>query len=122
VLTPIHGPPLTVVGLSVDADDDVTKPFSPRELVARIRAMLRRPHTVATPVTGNSQNTVVGPLPREFGSDVDRRRRPSSLRQRKPVMLTRTEFDVLSALSSRPGMVFSRRQVRREALWFEGTV
>src|SRR4051812_39057171 len=40
----------TIVGLSVGADDYVTKPFSPRELVARIRAMLRRPRTVATPI------------------------------------------------------------------------
>ena len=40
----------TIVGLSVGADDYVTKPFSPRELVARIRAMLRRPRTVAAPV------------------------------------------------------------------------
>src|SRR4029450_4507270 len=42
----------TVIGLSVGADDYVTKPFSPRELVARIRAMLRRPRTVATHTGG----------------------------------------------------------------------
>ena len=40
----------TIVGLSVGADDYLTKPFSPRELVARIRAMLRRPRSVAAPV------------------------------------------------------------------------
>ena len=44
----------TIVGLSVGADDYVTKPFSPRELVARIRAMLRRPRTVAAPTDTSS--------------------------------------------------------------------
>jgi DNA-binding response OmpR family regulator len=103
----------TIVGLSVGADDYVTKPFSPRELVARIRAMLRRPRT--------SQNSVVGPPSREFGSmSIDVAGRQVFL-EREPVMLTRTEFDVLSALSSRPGMVFSRRQLL-EAVWGDNWV
>jgi DNA-binding response OmpR family regulator len=111
----------TIVGLSVGADDYVTKPFSPRELVARIRAMLRRPRTVATPVTGNSQNTVGGPPSREFGSmSIDVAGRQVFV-EGEPVVLTRTEFDVLSALSSQPGMVLSRRQLL-EAVWGDNWV
>ncbi|WP_117423619.1 response regulator [Mycobacterium marinum] len=101
----------TVIGLSVGADDYVTKPFSPRELVARIRAMLRRPRTVGTHAGG-----VAGPggdesLPRVFGAlRINVAGREVHIGD-QPVPLTRTEFDVLAALSSRPGMVFSRRQL-----------
>jgi DNA-binding response OmpR family regulator len=102
----------TIVGLSVGADDYVTKPFSPRELVARIHAMLRRPRTAsAGPVDGQ-------PPVREFGGlriDVAGR---EVFVDGEPIMLTRTEFDVLSALSGRPGVVFSRRQLL-EAVWAE---
>ncbi|MDG5483374.1 response regulator transcription factor [Mycolicibacterium gadium] len=104
----------TVVGLSVGADDYVTKPFSPRELVARIRAMLRRPRTVATPT--QAAGTVAEPPPRAFGPlsiDVAGRR---VFLDDEPVLLTRTEFDVLAALSSRPAVVFTRRQLL-EAVW-----
>jgi DNA-binding response OmpR family regulator len=110
----------TIVGLSVGADDYVTKPFSPRELVARIRAMLRRPRTVA-PRTGTSDRAVVGPPPREFGPmSIDVASRQVFV-DGEPVMLTRTEFDVLSALSSRPGMVFNRRQLLG-AVWGDSWV
>ncbi|CAN5743531.1 response regulator transcription factor [soil metagenome] len=109
----------TVIGLSVGADDYVTKPFSPRELVARIRAMLRRPRTVA-PVAGGSESAAVT-APREFGAlSVDVVGRQVFV-DGAPVMLTRTEFDVLSALSSRPGVVFSRRQLL-EAVWGDNWV
>ena len=104
----------TIVGLSVGADDYVTKPFSPRELVARIRAMLRRPRIVASPI--NAAATVTEPPPRAFGPlsiDVAGRR---VFIDDEPVLLTRTEFDILAALSSRPAVVFSRRQLL-EAVW-----
>jgi DNA-binding response OmpR family regulator len=104
----------TIVGLSVGADDYVTKPFSPRELVARIRAMLRRPRTVATPT--NASAAVVDPAPRAFGPlSIDVAGRQVFI-DGEPVLLTRTEFDVLAALSSRPAVVFSRRQLL-EAVW-----
>ncbi|UXA18055.1 response regulator transcription factor [Mycobacterium sp. SMC-4] len=102
----------TVVGLSVGADDYVTKPFSPRELVARIRAMLRRPRSVATPMP------VAAPLPppRVFGAlMIDVAGRQVDLGG-EPVMLTRTEFDILAALSSRPAVVWTRRQLIN-AVW-----
>ena len=101
----------TVVGLSVGADDYVTKPFSPRELMARMRAMLRRPRHVRTASTDSTTTQ-----PRVFGAlsiDIDGREVHLG---GVPVTLTRTEFDVLAALSSRPGAVLSRRQLL-EAVW-----
>jgi DNA-binding response OmpR family regulator len=103
----------TVVGLSVGADDYVTKPFSPRELVARVRAMLRRPRGV--PALRAATATAVSP-PRVFGDlriNIDSR---EVHLDEVPIMLTRTEFDVLAALSSNPGKVLSRRQLL-EAVW-----
>ncbi|MDX5961979.1 response regulator transcription factor [Rhodococcus opacus] len=111
----------TIIGLSVGADDYVTKPFSPRELVARIRAMLRRPRKAPayeTPPPGPGGDEAP---PRVFGAlRIDIAGREVHL-DGDPVMLTRTEFDVLAALSSRPGMAFSRRQLI-EAVWEESWV
>lgn len=104
----------TVVGLSVGADDYVTKPFSPRELVARIRAMLRRPRAVATSVPATTEV----PPPRVFGAlTIDVAGRQVELNG-EPVTLTRTEFDILAALSSRPAVVWTRRQLI-DAVWGE---
>jgi DNA-binding response OmpR family regulator len=108
----------TVVGLSVGADDYVTKPFSPRELVARVRAMLRRPRGVSA--SSPDSATITSP-PRVFGDlriNIDSREVHLG---DVPVMLTRTEFDVLAALSSSPGRVLSRRQLL-EAAWGEAWV
>jgi DNA-binding response OmpR family regulator len=102
----------TVIGLSIGADDYVTKPFSPRELVARIRAMLRRPRSVP------GETTETDEPPRVFGTlRIDMAGRQVFVDD-EPVILTRTEFDVLAALSSRPGVVFSRRQLL-ESVWGE---
>ena len=108
----------TIVGLSVGADDYVTKPFSPRELVARVRAVLRRPRR--TPASGPDSEQELDP-PRTFGAlriNVDSREVHIG---DTPIMLTRTEFDVLEALSSRPGSVLSRRQLL-ESVWGESWV
>ncbi|CAN5358888.1 response regulator transcription factor [soil metagenome] len=108
----------TVVGLSVGADDYVTKPFSPRELVARIQAMLRRPRRAGREAA--ERDARHGP-PRQIGSlsiDVDAR----EVRiDDSEIMLTRTEFDLLDALSSRPGKVIGRRQLI-EIVWGEAWV
>ena len=105
----------TIVGLTVGADDYVAKPFSPRELVARIRAMLRRPR-----VAPASARSGAVPAPLSFGPlRIDMAAREVSLHG-EPILLTRTEFDLLAALSARPGVVMSRRQLLetvREGPW-----
>ncbi len=107
----------TIVGLTVGADDYITKPFSPRELVARIRAMLRRPRT-PVPATAQLGTGTDIPPARHFGPlSVDLASRQVFL-EREPIPLTRTEFDILAALSSRPGVVWSRRQLI-DAVWGE---
>ena len=93
----------TLIGLSVGADDYITKPFSPRELMARIQAMLRRPRV--------GQGAKHQPDDLTFGDlRVDVRGRDVWLRG-EPVGLTRTEFDLLAALAEQPRLAFSRRQL-----------
>jgi DNA-binding response OmpR family regulator len=92
-----------IVGLSVGADDYLVKPFSPRELIARVRAMLRRPRAV--PV--NHAVTMLGDL----AIDVEARKVTVD---GAPVDLTRTEFDLLAAMADRPRAAFSRRQLITE--------
>lgn len=107
----------TVLGLTVGADDYVTKPFSPRELVARIRAMLRRPRVVPTPGAAAERETAP---PRRFGAlSIDVAAREVRIDD-DLILLTRTEFDILEVLSGRPGMVLSRRQlleIIRDGAW-----
>lgn len=108
----------TVVGLSVGADDYVTKPFSPRELVARIRAMLRRPRHTAD-ATARPDETLSPP--RRFGAleiDIDSR---EVFVEKRLIALTRTEFDLLAALSARPGVVLSRTQILK-SVWGDSWV
>jgi DNA-binding response OmpR family regulator len=98
-----------LVGLSVGADDYLTKPFSPRELVARVRAMLRRPRQ-------DDASADDGPPDIAFGSlTIDLPGREVRL-SGELVDLTRTEFDVLAALATHPRMAFSRLQLI-EAVW-----
>ena len=98
----------TLVGLSVGADDYMTKPFSPRELVARAQAMFRRPRPL-----GHTSDHDAG---RSFGPlRIDTLARDVWL-DGEPVALTRTEFDLLARLSERPRMAFSRQQLI-EAVW-----
>ncbi len=101
----------TIVGLSVGADDYMTKPFSPRELVARIRAMLRRPRTVPAVTADVVPARAFGPLSIDIASR-------QVFLDCEPIPLTRTEFDILAALSSRPGVVWSRRQLI-DTVWGE---
>ncbi|WP_436277459.1 response regulator [Mycolicibacterium frederiksbergense] len=98
----------TVLGLTVGADDYITKPFSPRELVARIRAMLRRPR-IQQIVPASAER--IAPAPRSFAAlSIDVAAREVRV-DGDPILLTRTEFDILEALSARPGIVLSRRQL-----------
>ena len=90
------------------ADDYLTKPFSPRVLMARMQAMLRRPRPSGAAAALEDARSfgamVIDPLGRDVWLDGE------------PVALTRTEFDLLAALSGRPRMAFSRRQLI-DAVW-----
>jgi len=92
-----------VVGLELGADDYVVKPFSPRELVARVRAVLRR----IDGETGAAERMVSGKM------EIDLRSREVAV-DSKPIELTPTEFDLLSYLAHHPGQVFTRLQLLRE--------
>lgn len=96
-----------IVGLSVGADDYLIKPFSPRELVVRVKALLRRPRAVRG--EGRADRLERGELL------IDRPRRTVSLRG-MPVTLTTIEFELLSTLAEDPGVVFSRHKLL-DRLW-----
>jgi len=99
----------TLIGLSVGADDYLTKPFSPRELMARIQAMLRRPRSRDKADQETQEDRRFGALRIDpVGRDV--------WLDDELVALTRTEFDLLATLAQRPRMAFSRRQLI-EAVW-----
>ena len=91
-----------VLGLEIGGDDYVTKPFSPRELVARVNAILRRARS--TPMPGSPKSM------RHGGLAVDPDARAASF-QDTPVALTALEFDILRTLLARPGFVFTRELI-----------
>jgi two-component system alkaline phosphatase synthesis response regulator PhoP len=96
-----------ILGLELGADDYITKPFNPREVVARVRAVLRR--------------TTGGPVPSrvfQHGNlivDVDRH---EALVDGQPVDLTHTEFELLRAFVSNPGRAFTRLELIEEGLGY----
>ena len=88
-----------ILGLELGADDYVTKPFSPREVVARVKAVLRR-------VRGERRK-----MPIRIGDlELDPEARTVTVGG-KPVSLTPTEFDLLQTMMSQPGRVFTRLQL-----------
>lgn len=94
-----------VVGLELGADDYITKPFSPREVVARVRAVLRRTsagNSLAREKAIRFEDVTIDPQRREVRRDD------------KPVQVTRKEFDLLHLLASYPNTVFSRAQLLEE--------
>ncbi len=100
-----------IVGLSVGADDYMTKPFSPRELVARVKAMLRRPRSTAQTAAGDDE-----PPPLRFADLVIDRARHEVTRDGEPVSVTAREFALLATLAEHPGRVFTRDQLL-ERIW-----
>jgi len=97
-----------VVGLEVGADDYVTKPFSVRELLGRVRAQLRRRELDRGPLN-QAVKVEAGPVAIDLVRHV-------AMIEGVPVNLTRSEFQLLRLLVSRPGEVFARRQIMEE-LW-----
>lgn len=101
-----------IVGLELGGDDYLVKPFSPRELVARVKAVLRRFEAAAEQRSASAK-----PAPRRLGSgklEID----PERFDVRwdgQSIPLTATEFAVLSALYERPGIVLSRAQLLERA-------
>ncbi|MFN8499147.1 MAG: response regulator transcription factor [Anaerolineae bacterium] len=99
-----------IVGLEVGADDYLTKPFSPRELVARLRAMLRRPRRGSAAVLPDV------PTPQRFGDLVIDEVRREVMRAGQLILLTPLEFNILTTLAAYPGRVFTRNQLL-EQVW-----
>lgn len=101
-----------LLGLEAGADDFMGKPVSPRELQARIAALFRRPRSspaAPRPASVNRDGRIEG----GGGLVLDRHARDVEVNGR-PVELTRTEFDLLTALATRPGVVMRRNELLRE--------
>ena len=94
-----------ILGLEFGADDYLAKPFNPRELVARIKAILRR----VQPSHGSDSKHVLGPL------ELDARTRTVTANG-EPIRLTGTEFEILSCMIARPGAVVTRELLSEQAL------
>src|SRR5215472_7472052 len=94
-----------IVGLELGADDYITKPFSPREVVARIKAVLRRAHA-STATLAASPNTIIR------NGDIEIDPRDHEVRVRGTVVgLTPTEFRIIELLAANPGRTFTRAQL-----------
>ncbi|NLT68735.1 MAG: response regulator transcription factor [Acidobacteria bacterium] len=111
MLTAKSGESDRVLGLELGADDYVTKPFSPREVAARVKAVLRRaaPRTVAPSVIRHG-NLVIDMTRREVSCEGD------------PIQLTASEFRILHFLAVHPGQVFSRSELIDGAMGRDVTV
>jgi DNA-binding response OmpR family regulator len=95
-----------VLGLEMGGDDYITKPFSPREVVARVKAVLRR---AGGPIEGDDRSLVLGAV------ELNRGRHRVTV-SGEPIDLTATEFDLLAYLMARPGRVVTRDQLL-SAVW-----
>jgi two-component system OmpR family response regulator len=108
-----------VLGLELGGDDYVTKPFSPRELAARVKAVLRRAELVtaraSAPDADGQRPLRVGPVELDVA-------RHEVRCHGAPLRLTVTEFGLLAALLERPGVVFSRGQLMERAYAYDNLI
>lgn len=123
-----------IVGLEIGGDDYLVKPFSPRELVARVRAVFRRIESVAAVAAApsNSSAPVASPVApaavekranvlSHAGVEIDSERHEVRY-SGQIIALTPTEFGVLSTLIERPGVVFSRGQLMQRAYSYDNLI
>jgi len=99
-----------VVGLELGADDYVVKPFSPREVVARVKAVLRRTADPSASLSAGSGQPGRRTTDDDYPIRVDPERRLATVGG-KPLALSKTEFDLLTCLASAPGRVFTRERL-----------
>jgi two-component system, OmpR family, response regulator len=109
-----------IVGLELGGDDYVTKPFSPRELVARVKAVLRRSE-LARPATDPTEKQAPGKILRHGHLEVDSDRFEVRW-DGKPVVLTLTEFGIIRTLVTHPGKVFTRDELMSGAYTHDNIV
>jgi two-component system alkaline phosphatase synthesis response regulator PhoP len=101
-----------IVGLEIGADDYITKPFNPREVVARVRALLRRTQIQQNPPS--SQRLQVGPLTLDTG------KRELTIVEEQ-ISLTPSEFELLKVLMQNPGYVITRDELAEKALGYSSS-
>jgi len=120
VLSSRDGEADRVAALETGADDYVTKPFSPREIVARVRAVLRRASPAARPSDprASTPSSALSSAPSPVPLTVDETTRRATVNGR-PLELTRVEFDLLACLLAAPGRVFTRAQLI-DRVWGDG--
>ncbi len=110
-----------IIGLELGGDDYVTKPFSPRELVARVRAVLRRAENVLTVTSQSDKRPGPEKIVRHGCLELDLNRFEAHW-DGKQVVLTVTEFGIIRTLLSYPGKVFTRDELISSAYTYDNIV
>lgn len=110
-----------LLGLELGADDYITKPFSLRELAARVKVILRRTSRILNDDNANTDNINQERILQYEGIELDTKRKSVTV-DGKPLSITPTEFKILNLLMAKPGIVFSRFQILEEVLgdYYEG--